>query len=85
MQRCSCCANSVSLTAPMPGMRIQFVSKAVHFLEARMSVQWRSCGILQALTVVAAVMDPLGCRVRMTRERTRVILGRREPVFRPRK
>jgi uncharacterized protein YecT (DUF1311 family) len=43
---------------------------------AFIGVRDRTCG---------GVLDPLGCRVRMTRERTRVIVGRREPVFRPRK
>jgi len=43
---------------------------------AFISTRDRTCG---------GVLDPLGCRVRMTRERTRVILGRREPVYRPRK
>jgi uncharacterized protein YecT (DUF1311 family) len=42
---------------------------------AFISVRERTCG---------GVLDPLGCRVRLTRERTRVIL-RRGPVYRPRK
>jgi uncharacterized protein YecT (DUF1311 family) len=43
---------------------------------AFLSVRDRTCG---------GVLDPLGCRMRMTRERTHVILSRREPVYRPRK
>ena len=39
-------------------------------------VRERTCG---------GVLDPLGCRLRLTRERTRVVLSRREPVFRPRR
>jgi len=42
---------------------------------AFISVRERTCG---------GVLDPLGCRVRMTRERTRVILSR-SPTYRPRK